>query len=178
MSDPALRLESDAAGAASGSPPVRRGGALMWIGLAWEVVRGGFVELWAHKLRSALTLTLLMLGVFTLVVMTSVLDGVLDKVQTGFAGLSWDGTVVVQPKEAKTNDDQKRFAMSSGLRYEDLARLGAEHPKVAAFLPRATKRTNIRIQGGTERIFVTGVTPDYAVLMNRPINLGRFIRTA
>ncbi len=37
-----------------------------------EVVRGGFFELWAHKLRSTLTLTLLMLGVFVLVVMTSV----------------------------------------------------------------------------------------------------------
>ena len=41
-----------------------------------EVVTGGLVELWAHKLRSILTLTLLMLGVFALVVMISVLDGV------------------------------------------------------------------------------------------------------
>ncbi len=175
MSEAVLRLGGPPSGAGTGALTTEapRRGVVLWLNLAWEVVRGGFVELWAHKLRSALTLTLLMLGVFTLVVMTSVLDGILDKVQTGFAGLSWDGTVVMQPKEAKTNDDQKRFAMSSGLRYEDLARLGAEHPKVAAFLPRATKRTNIRIQGGTERIFVTGVTPDYAVLMNRPINLGR-----
>ena len=45
--------------------------------------RGGLVELWAHKLRSILTLTLLMLGVFALVVMTSVLDGVMDKIATG-----------------------------------------------------------------------------------------------
>ena len=28
-----------------------------------EVVRGGIIELWAHKLRSLLTLTLLMLAV-------------------------------------------------------------------------------------------------------------------
>ena len=41
--------------------------------LVWEVVTGGLRELWAHKLRSALTLTLLMLGVFALVVMVSVL---------------------------------------------------------------------------------------------------------
>ena len=158
---------------ASGPAAGTRQGLRMWVGLAWEVVRGGFVELWAHKLRSALTLTLLMLGVFTLVVMTSVLDGILDKVQTGFAGLSWDGTIVIQPKEAKTNDDQKRFAMSPGLRFEDLPRLAADHPLVTAFLPRATKRTTVRVQGGTERTFVTGVTPDFAVLMNRPVSLGR-----
>ena len=175
MSELALGLASPATLTLPPTVPAftPRRGLFMWLGLAWEVVRGGFVELWAHKLRSALTLTLLMLGVFTLVVMTSVLDGVLDKVQTGFAGLSWDGTVVIQPKEAKTNDDQKRFAMSPGLRFEDLPRLAADHPMVTAFLPRATKRTNIKVPGGSERIFVTGVTPDYAVLMNRPINLGR-----
>ena len=82
--------------------------------LVAEVVRGGFLELWAHKLRSILTLTLLMLGVFTLVVLTSVIDGVVDKVQTGFSGLAWDGTAVLQARDPKTTDDQKRFAMSPG----------------------------------------------------------------
>src|SRR5512141_3277590 len=127
------------------------------LALVAEVVRGGFLELWAHKLRSLLTLTLLMLGVFALVVMTSVLDGVLDKVGTGFAGMSWDGTVVIQPKSAETTEEQKRFAMSPGLRYEDLARIAAPHPGALAFLPRATRRSVVRVAGGSERIFVTGV---------------------
>ncbi len=143
------------------------------LALVAEVVRGGFLELWAHKLRSVLTLTLLMLGVFTLVVLTSVIDGVVDKVQTGFSGLAWDGTAILQARDPKTTDDQKRFAMSPGLRFDDLPRLTAPHPKVTAFLPRATKRTAVRVAGGTERAFVTGVTPDYAVFMNRPIALGR-----
>jgi putative ABC transport system permease protein len=143
------------------------------LSLVAEVVRSGFLELWAHKLRSALTLTLLMLGVFTLVVLTSVIDGVVDKVTTGFAGLAWDGTAVLQARDPKTTEDQKRFAMSPGLRFDDLPRLTAPHPKVTAFLPRATKRTAVRVAGGTERIFVTGVTPDYAVFMNRPVALGR-----
>jgi len=76
------------------------------LGLVREIVAGGFVELWAHKLRSLLTLTLLMLGVFALVVMTSVLDGVMDKVSIGFSGMSWDGTVVLQPKTAETTEEQ------------------------------------------------------------------------
>ena len=109
------------------------------LALYGEVVRGGFVELWAHKLRSTLTLTLLMLGVFALVVMTSVLDGVMDKIATGFAGMSWDGTVVVAPKSPETTEEQKRFAMSPGLRYEDLPRIAAPNPKVLGFIPRAQK---------------------------------------
>ncbi|HEX4963487.1 MAG TPA: ABC transporter permease [Thermoanaerobaculia bacterium] len=158
------------------SEPVRRRRSLgVQIALVWEVVTGGLMELWSHKLRSLLTLTLLMLGVFALVVMSSVLDGVKDKVSTGFAGMSWDGTLVLIPKQPKTSEDQKRFAMSAGLRYEDLARLTAAHPKVLGFSPRATKRSVVKVAAGAERIFVNGVTADYSFLMNRPIGLGRGI---
>lgn len=153
----------------------RRGGLGVRLALIWEVVTGGLIELWAHKLRSMLTLTLLMLGVFALVVMTSVLDGVQDKIATGFAGMSWDGTLVLAPRDAKTSEDQKRFAMSPGLRYEDLSRIAAPHDKVLGFSPRATKRSVVRVAAGSERIFVNGVTADYSFLMNRPIGLGRGI---
>jgi putative ABC transport system permease protein len=141
--------------------------------MLWEVIRTGLVELWAHKMRSLLTLTLLMLGVFALVVMTSVLDGVMDKVSTGFAGMSWDGTVRIAPKSPETGDERKRFNMSPGLRYEDISRVTAAHPKVLAFLPRAQKTVTVRVLAGTERTYVIGVSPDYAQWMNRPIALGR-----
>src|SRR5512140_1236081 len=128
------------------------------LGLAFEIVRGGLVELWAHKLRSTLTLTLLMLGVFALVVMTSVLDGVMDRIATGFSGMSWDGTVRVVPKSPETTEEQKRFAMSPGLRYEDLPRIAAPDPRVLGFIPRAQKTSAVRIAGGSERLYVMGVT--------------------
>ncbi len=114
-----------------------------------------------------------MLGVFALVVMTSVLDGVMDKIAMGFSGMSWDGTVQLQPKTPTTSEEQKRFAMSPGLRYEDLPRLTAPNPKIIGFVPRAFKRSAVRITGGTERMFVTGVDHHYGRLMNRPIGLGR-----
>ena len=143
------------------------------LALYGEVVRGGFVELWAHKLRSTLTLTLLMLGVFALVVMTSVLDGVMDRIATGFSGMSWDGTVRIAPKAPETTEEQKRFAMSPGLRYEDLPRVAAPDPRVLGWIPRAQKTSAVRIAGGSERLYVMGVTHEYAQLMNRPIGLGR-----
>jgi putative ABC transport system permease protein len=143
------------------------------LALYLEVIRGGLIELWAHKLRSTLTLTLLTLGVFALVVMTSVLDGVMDKIATGFAGMSWDGTLMIAPKSPETTEEQKRFAMSPGLRYDDLPRLTSPHPSILAFIPRAQKQTAVRVAGGTERTWVIGVTPDYAQWMNRPIGLGR-----
>ena len=63
--------------------------------------------------------------------------------------------------------------MSTGLRYEDLARVAAPHPKVLGFSPRATKRSVVQTAGGGERIFVNGVTAEYSFLMDRPIGLGR-----
>src|SRR6266568_7286619 len=139
--------------------PARRRLALgARLALYGEIVRGGIIELAAHKLRSILTLTLLMLGVFALVVMTSVLDGVMDKVSTGFAGMSWDGTILLAPKSPQTTEDQKRFAMSPGLRYEDLPRLTAPDPKIFGFVPRAYKRSAVRVPGGTERLWIVGVT--------------------
>ncbi|HKI05861.1 MAG TPA: ABC transporter permease [Thermoanaerobaculia bacterium] len=151
----------------------RRHGLGTRAALVWEVVTGGLIELWSHKLRSILTLTLLMLGVFALVVMTSVLEGVKDKVSTGFAGMSWDGTLVLVPKRAETSEEQKRFAMSTGLRYEDLARVASPHPRVLGFSPRASRRSVVQVAGGGERIFVNGVTSEYSFLMNRPVGLGR-----
>ncbi len=157
-------------GTAAAPRPKARG---LSAGMLWEVVRTGLVELWAHKLRSLLTLTLLMLGVFALVVMTSVLDGVMDKITTGFAGMSWDGTVRIAAKAPQTSEERARFAMSPGLRLEDLGRLTAPNPKVLAFLPRAQKEVSIRVPGGTERTWIIGVTPGYAAWMNRPIGIGR-----
>lgn len=167
---------SDALLVAPAAPPApRRAPGRLPLALVVEVVRGGLVELWAHKLRSVLTLTLLMLGVFALVVLTSVLDGVMDKISTGFAGLAWDGTVLIHPKEPETSEEARRFALSPGLRYEDLARLAAPDPRIVGIVPRATKRVTIRIAGGSERVFVTGVLPDYSFLANRPVGSGRFL---
>lgn len=97
----------------------------------------------------------------------------MDRISTGFADMNWDGTVMVAPKAPQTTEEQKRFAMSPGLRFEDLPRVAAPYPKVIGFVPRAMKRSSVRITGGTERIFVMGVAHDYASLMNRPIGLGR-----
>ena len=143
------------------------------LALLAEVVAGGLLELWAHKLRSLLTLTLLMLGVFALVVMSSVLGGILDKVRTGFSGMGWDGALVLQPKTPESAGEQQRFARSPGLRVEDLARLTVPSAKVLAWLPRATRSVQVRVAGGTEWAWVCGSAPEYLPAMNRRIASGR-----
>jgi putative ABC transport system permease protein len=143
------------------------------LALLGEVAASGLRELWAHKLRSLLTLTLLMLGVFALVVMTSMLGGIMDKVRTGFRGMSWDGTLVLRPRTPETAEEHQRFAQSPGLRMEDLPRLTAPCAQVLAFMPRATRRISVRVAGGTEAAYVSGSVPEYFPVMNRRIAAGR-----
>lgn len=178
MSEQILRAPGpsllDTEAAAPAVAPVRASLSLgQNLALGWEVVLTGLTELWSHKIRSMLTLTLLTLGVFALVVMTSVMDGVSDKIGTAFSGMAWDGTVMIVPKAPETTEEAKRFAMSPGLRFEDLSRIAAPHPKVLAFVPKARRTLPVRIASGMERVFVSGVTADYFPVMNRQIASGR-----
>ena len=173
MSEHALPLSPDPVLPAAVDPLARRHTAATRVAMAVEVIRGGLAELWAHKLRSFLTLTLLTLGVFSLVVMTSVMDGVRDKIATGFSGLSFDGSLLLVPKSPETTEQAKRFAMSPGLRYEDIGRLTAPNERVLAYMPRAYKQTTVRLPGGNERTFAIAATPDYFPWQNRAIGSGR-----
>ena len=143
------------------------------LALAWEVAASGLGELWAHKLRSMLTLTLLMLGVFALVVMTSLLGGIMDKVRAGFQGMGWEGTLVLQPRAPVTLEQRQRFQQSPGLRLEDLPRITLPDARVLAWMPRALRMAPVRVAGGMERAWVIGTVPDYLPVMNRTIAGGR-----
>jgi putative ABC transport system permease protein len=151
----------------------RLSGLVHSLALATEVATGALGELWAHRLRSMLTLTLLMLGVFALVVMGALLHGVIDQVHAGFSGMCWDGALVLRQRVARTPTEQKRFLQSPGLRLDDLPRLTAPDPRVVAFLPRAEKRADLRLPGGVLRVSVTGNTAAYLPAMTRRIATGR-----
>src|SRR4029453_16626312 len=81
--------------------------------------------------------------------------------------------IMLAPNSPETTEEQKRFAMSPGLRSEDLPRLTAPDPRVLAYLPRATKLSAVKVAGGTERCWINGVWPDYARWMNRQVSMGR-----
>ena len=128
------------------------------IGLYGEVIRGGFVELWAHKLRSTLTLTLLMLGVFALVVMTSVLDGVMDRIATVRVH-DWDGTVCRAEEPETTGSrpirDEPRPPVRGPVPIAAPTRRCSGYPARAETRPAHRRR---------KRAITMGVTHEYASL--------------
>ena len=143
------------------------------LALMLELAGSGLRELWGHRLRSLLTLVLLMLGVFALVLMTAVLGGIQDQVRAGFKGMGWDGALKLQPRTSRSLEQRKRFDQSPGLRVDDLERIAAPSDRVLAFLPRIMRGVDARMAGRAEATQVIGVAPDYLAVMGRRIVSGR-----
>ena len=84
-----------------------------------ESVRTSAAEIWSHKLRSALTLTGIVLGTTALVVMVSVIGGLAIAVQKGIDDLGFDGVVFAVPQRAADRIEVKKEGYSRGMRAAD-----------------------------------------------------------
>ena len=86
--------------------------------------------------------------------MTSVLDGVMDRITTGFSGMSWDGTITLAPKSPQTTEEQKRFAMSPGLRFGGSPAADRAAPERPRLPPARAEALRGAGAGGSERLWI------------------------
>ena len=139
-----------------------------------ESIRTSFAEVKGHPLRSFFTLIGVILGTLALVVVMSVLDGIQAAVWEGVEDLGFDGVLVLSGKRPTDPVQQKKAHLSPGLRVEDVkAFKGAEHVRTVA--PVGETRSVITAGPFTRRVYVYGVSPEFAQIKNRKISAGRFI---
>lgn len=139
-----------------------------------EIMTGGITEIRYHKLRAFLTLIGMILGTFSIVFMTSMLNGIIISVWSGFEQLGYDGVLYVVQKQPKDSIERARFSQSEGLRPSDVEILLARRELVreAAAVQMGEQ---IFTAGGVRReVRVTGVTPPYAPIRKRYPAKGRF----
>jgi len=143
-----------------------------------EIGRTVFVEIRSHKLRSALTLSGIILGTLSITVMTSFLDGIVAAVWQGFSDLGFDGVMYVVDRDARDLREQSIFTRSKGLQPEDAAVLLARAELVSDAAAAVYDESLVR-RGGTERkARVMGVTAAFARVRNRRVAEGRFVDDA
>jgi putative ABC transport system permease protein len=136
----------------------------MFIG---ESLRTTFSEVWSHKLRSSLTLVGVVLGTFAVVFMVTLIEAVKVEVWNGIESLGLNGVLFVSADTPATNLDNKRSHLSEGLRLEDAERVvGAS----AAFTQQV-----IAWGDASRSTRITGTTPQYAVVMSREADTGRYL---
>jgi putative ABC transport system permease protein len=141
-----------------------------------EAVRTSFAEVWAHKLRSALTLVGIVLGTTALVVMVSVIGGLAVAVQQGLTDLGFDGVIFVVPAKTQDRIEQKKEGYSRGLRSADgrVIDRGKDVVTMAAPVLGLGDET-ARINGRNIKVLVEGVTPEWGKIRNRTPEVGRYI---
>lgn len=148
-----------------------KGGGLAF----WEAVRTSLTEVWAHKLRSLLTLVGVILGSMAVVIMVTLIDGIKVMVWEGFYGLGYDGVMFVSYRPPDDPTERKKSYQSRGLTVRDVDALeewGSKFQHVAAL-----NATESVVRAGDEelRVRVFGVTPSYGVVRNRGISAGRWL---
>ena len=90
-----------------------------------EALRTTFTEVWAHKLRSSLTLVGVVLGTFAVVFMVTLIEAVKVEVWNGIESLGLNGVLFVSTETPTSNLDLKRSHLSEGLRRDDAAAIVA-----------------------------------------------------
>ncbi len=141
-----------------------------------ESIRTSLEEIRAHKLRSMLTLSGVILGTVALVVVLSLLDGLRASVMRGFADLGYDGVLYVSPRKPADRIGQAKAHFSRGLREQDQrAFRSAEYLSTAA--PVGEGSGVVSSGSIIRKASIYGVTQEYEYARNRQVSQGRFITT-
>jgi putative ABC transport system permease protein len=145
-----------------------------------ENVRSALSEIWGHKLRSALTLVGVVLGVFSINCMFSIIQGVRGGISGLFSELGFDGMVFISGKPLD-RDQRTAWNMASsatGITIADADAIRAALDgramvsavtQVQAEVPHGAVRSTVKFEAGNE---------DYLTIRNFPVEKGRGITRA
>ena len=145
-------------------------------GLAFaEAVRTTLAEVWAHKLRSFLTLIGVILGTGAVVVNITLIEGVKVMIWDGIKGLGFDGVMFVSSQAPEDPIERKKVGLSRGLTQRDVGVLRSGGERLEAVAALRMMEAVIRAGGEDRRVRVYGVTPSYGVVHDREVTAGRWI---
>ncbi len=141
----------------------------------WEAARTSISEIFAHKLRSTLTLVGIVLGTTSLVVMVSVIGGAAVSIKAGFADLGFDGVMFAVPARPEDRIERKKQGYSKGLRSSDVAVINDGKELIESAAPLAVTRDRVRMNGREFNLTIEGVTPEYGAIRGRGAAVGRYL---
>lgn len=121
----------------------------------------------ANKLRSALTMLGIIIGVFALVVLVSIASSATDSIVTEVAGL---GRSIIS---VNVSDDKGR-----AFKLDDLEAWVDDIPEIGAITPYASARGTAAYGKKNEKVDLFGVSGDYMEISGENLLYGRFIKRA
>jgi putative ABC transport system permease protein len=140
-----------------------------------EALRTTVTEIWAHKMRSLLTLFGVVLGTMAVVTMVSLIEAVKVEIWNGIDSLGLRGVLFVSADSPTSNLDVKRAHLSEGLRREDAASLVKASDQVASAAAVAFSQQVVAWGANSQSARITGTTPEYAAVFDRGTDEGRYL---
>lgn len=144
----------------------------MFIG---ESLRTTLTEIWAHKMRSLLTLFGVVLGTMAVVTMVSLIEAIKVEIWNGIDSLGLRGVLFVSTDTPTSNLDLKRAHLSEGLRREDAEGLVDSTDQVSSAVAVSFSQQVVAWGDLSQSVRITGTTPEYAVVFDRRAEKGRYI---
>jgi putative ABC transport system permease protein len=137
----------------------------------WESLRVAFVALRANKLRSLLTMLGVIIGVGSVIIMISIVQGARQNVIKQFRG---DGADILFAVYAPKRDS-RRGGKFEGLRMDDVRAVERRVGAVGSVSPEVEQQVRV-IRGKKDLgVKIVGVTPAYLDVSTETLDRGRFI---
>ena len=138
-----------------------------------ESIGGGLASIWSHKLRSALTLFGIVVGVASVIAMFSFVGGISTRIMEDFEQLGYDNVFFVGSRPPDNPDNLASLKASKGLTLEDTETLRREVPEIEWLSPAIDSRVVGRAGSEARHFHVFGATPDGFPLLKLEIGEGR-----
>ena len=129
---------------------------------------------WGHRLRTALTLTAIAIGVTAVVVLTSLGEGAKQYVVNQFASLG-SNLVIVLPGKVETSSMPTFGGATRPLTIEDAEAVLRQAPAVQRVAPVSLGTASFQFGGLSRDVLVFGTTSEFQAIRDIKMHLGRFL---
>lgn len=138
----------------------------------------GLREIWAHKMRSLLSMSGIILGVAALVAMVSVVQGMVGQFR-GFIEMQGGIEKITISTESLPKEQEHLQDTAPGLRFVDVEAIRKLAPLASHISPEISVRWTSFSRNGKEfKTRLTGTTSDWLVINKRSVQKGRFLSDA
>jgi putative ABC transport system permease protein len=138
-----------------------------------ENIRIAFRGLKSNKLRSALTMLGIIIGVGAVIVMVAIGQGAKASVTNQIEGLG-SNLLIVSPGRSNTGGVRGGAGSMSNITAEDVAAIQTNADAVKAVAPSASTQGQVVLGSKNTSTQIIGTTPSYEQVRNQSVSMGRY----
>lgn len=140
----------------------------------FELMRVSLRALYANKLRSALTMLGIIIGVSAVIAMVGIANGATQSVTSNIQGLG-SNLLIVSPGQSNSGGVRGGSGSANTLKMEDIPKVKAAGSAVKMVAPTVNSNAQVVYGKGNTSTNIMGTTEDYAAIRNIKVAQGRFL---